>query len=228
MLRGLAVAAAIAAAGSATADTVDLSYLGGGKGLSVSVAGPGRSGAVFAGQLVHAFSNGSGVASGWTGSHITFCTELAEVVSTSSVEYTVEDVADVPAPGPGMGADRAQALRDLYAAANGAQFGTDNLQAAAFQVALWELAFDFDLGETTADLNGGAFKVTSTSTGVRMQAEAWLNTALANYGLASTGLVGLSRSGKQDQIFLVPLPAPVALGLAGLVAVAGMRRLRPR
>jgi hypothetical protein len=154
---------------------------------------------------------------------------VLEHVTNTSKTYQVRAVKDVPTnPGP-MGSDRAQAIRDLYKAAADDQFGSDNTKAAAFQIAVWELAFDFVAGDSgSSNLNGGLLKLTSTSTNVRNQANIWLGIVHANFGYSGAGVVGLARTGNQDQLFLVPLPAPIALGLAGLAGVAIIRRLRPR
>src|SRR5690606_15192937 len=107
-----------------------------------------------------------------------------------------------------------------YDVAGGAQFGTNNILAAAFQVALWELAFDFQGGDSTSiDLDDGAFELNSTGS-VKTTANGWLGQIMANFGSGQTHLAGLHHDHKQDQVVVVPLPAPVAMGLAGLIGVA--------
>lgn len=212
------VAAAVASV--ASADTVDLKFLGTGAGQTVSIAGPGPYTNVFAGQLRHEM-DGQNVT--------TFCVEIAQLVGGGSAyTYDVVDLAQAPGlPGP-MGNDRKEAVRVLYDVAGGAQFGANNTLAAAFQVALWELVFDFAGGDSASvDLHSGAFELNSGGT-VETSANAWLGQIMANYGSGSTALAGLHHDHKQDQVVAVPLPAPVALGLAGIIGVAGLRRLRMR
>lgn len=227
-MRVVSIAVVALMAGAAHADTVKLQFVGAGAGSNVNVSGPGFSGAVFAGQLMHALTDGTGPAAAWTGTQATFCVELAEHVTTTALAYDVKDVADVPGnPGP-MGSDRAEAVSVLYDLAAKSQFGTDNTKAAAFQVALWELVFDFEVGDSgSISLDGGAFTLNNAAA-VKAQAEVWLGQIAGNFGTGSTRLVGLHHDGKQDQVLMVPLPAPVAMGLAGLLAVAGARRLRSR
>lgn len=219
-----------AMAGIASADTVKLQYVGTGAGTSVNITGPGYSGGVFAGQLRHAFTDGTGAATAWSGTtQTTFCVEVAEYVTNSPLAYTLKDLKDVPgSPGP-MGPDRAEAVQVLYDLAGGEQFQTGsaaNTAAAAFQVALWELVFDFSSGDSASiDLGDGAFKLNTTGS-VKTKAESWLSQIISNFGTGATQLIGLHHDSKQDQVVMVPLPAPVLMGLAGLVAVAGVRRLR--
>lgn len=219
-MRLVSFVVAAAVAGVASADTVDLKYLGTGAGKSVSISGPGPHSSVFAGQLRHEM-DGQDVT--------TFCVEVAQLVGGGSAyTYDVVDLSAAPGqPGP-MGNDRKEAVRVLYDLAGGAQFGANNTLAAAFQVALWELVFDFEVGDSASiDLQDGAFKLNSGGT-VESSANAWLGQIMANYGSGSTALAGLHHDHKQDQVVVVPLPAPVALGLVGLIGVAGLRRLRMR
>jgi hypothetical protein len=227
-MRICSILAVAAIAGAANADTVKLQFAGKGAGSNVNITGPGYAGGVFAGQLRHAFTDGTGSAAAWTGTQTTFCVEVGEVVTNIPMTYQVKDLAEVPGYPGAMQDDRAEAVSVLYGLAAGAQFGTNNTLAAAFQVALWELVFDFEFGDSSSiDLVGGAFKLNTTGS-VRTQAELWLSQISGNYGTGSTPLVGLHNHGKQDQVLMVPLPAPLAMGLAGLVAVAGVRRLRAR
>lgn len=243
------IAAVAVMAGVAGADTVNVSYLGTGSGLNVKITGPGEGGPeylhVFSGQLRH---NIAGPVS-WAGEQKTFCVEIAEHAG-SGTDYSVKSLSKLPGePNPlpgypvgstGMGEDRAKAIAHLYDAANGAQFGTDAVAAAAFQVAVWELTFDFDDGVAGdgLGLGGGNFRLhTDRGSGTSVaqydsmvaQIGDWLTYVTSNYASTPfTPLLGLSHDGRQDQVVMVPLPAPVAMGLAGLLAVAGVRRLRAR
>lgn len=215
-----AIAAVAVMAGVAGAETVDLAFINPGYGRNVTIAGPGPYTGVFAGQLKFDMD----------GKEITtFCIEVAEPVTKATTEYHVLDIAQVPGePGP-MEQQRADALSRLYDAAADAQFGTDHSTAAAFQVAVWEIVFDFDGTQGSIDFNNGEFKLLGDG-GYNLAgiAGAWLSGLGGNMGGGMTQLAGLYNDGKQDQVVMVPLPAPVAMGLAGLLAVAGVRRLRTR
>lgn len=95
---------------------------------------------------------------------------------------------------------------------------TSALKSAAFQVALWELAYD-----TGSNLTAGAFQLVGSSD-VLAQAQTYLNSAGwvadATYGV-------ILRDGNQDLLVNVPEPGTVALfvvALGGLAAGLGRRR----
>jgi hypothetical protein len=67
------------------------------------------------------------------------------------------------------------------------------------------------------DLDDGA--PDSASIHIRTRANTWLGTIFANSGSGSSPMAVLFHDGEQDQIAHVPLPAPLAMGLAGLAAV---------
>lgn len=230
-MRRFAVLAALACAAAASADTVDLKFLGSGAGTTVKLAGTVKSGDVIARELRYEFKNGTGAAAAWTGNHTIFCSELTEFTDGSFRKYDVKDVKDLPSSiSGGMGATAADAIRKLYTAAAGAQFG-DDTKSAAFQLAIWELVYDYGTGSAAPDLDTGGIKLNSTwasgNAGIVNQAKSWLSAAhTGSYTYAP--LVGLYNNGYQDHIFLIPLPAPLAMGLAGLAGVLVIRRLRPR
>lgn len=219
-MRVLTIAVVAAMAGAANADTVDMSFVTTGYGRNVTIDAPGPYSSVFAGQLEFDMG-GKDV--------ITFCVELAQLVTSTSTTYEIMDVADVPGQPAPMGQDRAEALSLLYDAAAGAQFGTDHDDAAAFQIAVWEIVFDFDGTQGSIDFGAGAFQLLGDGGhGLAGIAGGWLSGIEGNLGSGVTSLAGLHNDSKQDQLVMVPLPAPVAMGLMGLVAVAGVRRLRGR
>jgi hypothetical protein len=169
----------------------------------------------------------------WVGGYETFCIQLQEYISGGQqVTYNVLDVADVPDAEPGaMGAYRASLIEDLYAR-NYASIASAE-DAAAFQVAIWEIVHE--RGDTTAGgltlgnlgLSDGTarFNVNAGSNVVTLASGllAGLGGGTETY-LGFGGLRGLSDDYFQDQLIVVPGPG----ALAGIIGVAAMRRRRRR
>lgn len=86
---------------------------------------------------------------------------------------------------------------------------TDATKSAAFQVALWEVAYDGG-----GSLASGSFQLNTTGA-VKTQAMAYLDQAnwISPAG-AEPGVI--LRVGSQDLTISVPVPAPAALGLFGI------------
>ena len=140
----IAAIAVAAAGGTVYADTVDVQFLRTGAGRTIKFDLNGSRHNVFAGQLEHRFSNGTGIGADLNGDHLTYCTDLLEYVSGSTSTFDIVDPQNAPATP--MGPTRADALRDLYAHASGSQLarGADRDYAAAFQLAVWEVVYDFE------------------------------------------------------------------------------------
>lgn len=232
----IAVGMGLCASG-AFADTVNLAFVGSGAGRSVQMKLGSLTQNVFAGQLRHSFTSPVGPAAAQLSGNtlVTFCTDASEYVRSVSSTYTVTPIPDLPVSTgwPSMGAARAQAVYDLYAAAAGSQLGStaDADFAAAFQVLLWEIVYDFNGARTSLDTLNGTMQTRSTSGGALTDAITGYFNTLADTVVAitasQTSLIGLSRLGGQDQIVqvqLIPLPAPVLLGAVGLGTLAVARR----
>lgn len=100
----------------------------------------------------------------------------------------------------------------------------NDVSAAAFQVALWELAY----GSTDLNLGTGAFRLTSGGT-VSSLASSWLS-SLDGTGPQASGLLVLTNNpngaDRQDLLTQVSVPEPGTLALfgLGLLGLAATRR----
>ncbi len=172
-----------------------------------------------------------------------YCVELGENISFGNYTHDVYNLlgsqtdSGAPFGAVHFDATRTDNLRKLWG-----NFSVNSLQdAAAFQLAQWEISFDSDLtlaqgaggtygnaGFMWADLNQG---------GVYTQAESMLSAIRGGTATRMANLVLLSRAGVQDQIVrldtpggppgTVPEPFTMSLGLAS----AGMfirRRLKAK
>jgi hypothetical protein len=146
-----------------------------------------------------------------------FCIDLQDTTTGSAVEYAkvdLEDAPDVtgdPSLGP-MGTAKANEVRKLWDMAY--YPAMTQAQAAALQVAIWEVLVD-----STYDVTAGGFKLTTADPG----AQALLD-ALPNH-TGSAGLFALTHKDYQD-FTTVPAPGAILLGSIGIGLVGWMRRRR--
>jgi hypothetical protein len=116
-------------------------------------------------------------------------------------------------------AARTTNMRRLFGAYYPSITQSDAQYSAAFQLAVWEIAFD-----TGLDLNSGSgLIVTSGDAGAIALSQSFLNFVATDtsYG---TDLYLLSNPGVQDLITIVPTPGSVALlGMGGLMAARRRR-----
>lgn len=225
------------AAPALAADTLTLDFQGVGKGENVKISnnsGSSYSG-VFAGQLkwevvssTHSYFNPGD-------SLITFCTDIHEYAGDGT--FTLGNVADAPSsPGGinGMGETKAAMLEHLYANHyDSVKFSSASFDAAAaFQIVIWEV-----VNETLTNgfsLTGGKFRAKNMEASTKTLADSWLSDIFAHYtpgtgqfnGDAFGALRGAILNGGQDQLVVVPLPAPVMLGGVGLLGLAILRKRR--
>jgi hypothetical protein len=230
-LKNVAIIAAFCAvsAGLATADTVDMRFLGTGSGRNVRVTDGERTFNVFAGQLRHSFSNGTGLGAMLQGEMITYCTDLSQYVSSTTQSYSVVPVASAPV-GIAMGIEKARAIASLYDYAMGVQVtsSTSNDLGAAFQLAVWEVVSDFDynIGAASLSLSTGNFRATQTNgNAVWSSVNNLLNGLFAhtnNSSFSPSGLRAIASGTYQDQLVMVPAPG------AGILAGLGMALIAKR
>lgn len=212
------------------------------------VIGPSNVGA---GGLQHTFRNDSQRFANQT--LTTFCVDLGQNVAGSYSTYNVGTVAGAPVPASPaglIGATRAGYLQSLYSNAVGAGLidmrgsvitsAMSTHQATAFQLVVWELAFEDEGNLLTTEMNGyslasvfggGEFTVAGNTTSNTN----WLNSLGADaifdqfFGWAFAGdsfgrLAAMTSGVRQDQLIIIPLPTGGALALAGLAGIAIRRR----
>ncbi|RMH26325.1 MAG: hypothetical protein D6692_09505 [Planctomycetota bacterium] len=208
-------------AGLAMADSIDLNYQGvaGGDGsTTLRINGTNFK----AGHMVHEVLSGPNAGSQYN----TFCIEIGEFATTGAATYSLVNLADAPAPGAPYGQSVADAVSAVVANAIAKGWIDSRLQAdsgqvgylgkmGAIQAAIWEA-----LGE---DVN-----INSSQTSDEL---AYYYYQLMNgfdSSARANGLVAAVAEGRQDMLYVVPLP-PAAFAGAGLLLIgAGVRAYRRR
>lgn len=171
-----------------------------------------------------------------SGDFVAFCIEINQPARmTRTYSYTVEELEDAPVPGVGagnglgMGAAKALEIQKLWAKYYDQAILSAN-NAAAFQIAIWEIIYDGDLS-----LSAGGFRARYPSLAPVVTAQNWLKNL--TWSGALPDLRALSSPTAQDQVFLappqpaptvVPLPAAAWGGALLLLAIIlqNIRRLR--
>ena len=171
----------------------------------VNITVPIYSGGVYAG-INQLLINGSQIVNG-------FCIDPFHFSSTQSLSYTVVNLADAPkgdplSNGTGMGAASALTIEELWAAHYSPNMSATN--AATLQLAIWDVV--------------GGSKFTTTS-GLNLAAETWINTANSGHGPAAN-LLGLTGSGQDYVVMATPEPGSMTLLVAGLLALLVVMRKR--
>ena len=195
---------------SASAATVNVTFQGSDPfgtpdhSRSVNITSPTYTGAARAGAFRL-------VGDGGFGNFVGFCVDLANYMTSGNSYATSASSAH----GAAVDNNIDRLFTSSYAGVDTAT------EAAAFQLALWEIISDTG---STLSLTGGSFLATA-SAGV-------INTAniyLAALSGASTGgytMTFLNSRSSQDLVTVSPVPVPAALGMLGigLVSLFGVRR----
>lgn len=211
-------------------NTVEATRVGYGLTQSIGVTGS-QIGGVFTfpvGQFVYNFRNGVGEGSQLQGDTITFCTDLAQDVFPGYSLYNVEPLSNTPNPGLGMGPAKAQAIADVWAAAAGQQYLSAQF-AAAMQMMVWEIVYDYDgtVGSLDAATGNVQYVVNQTSQAYFASTLAVFNTLKGGVGGGGdlSVLRAVTNGQNQDQLVIIPAPAG-AITLVGFAALVVARRKR--
>lgn len=233
MSKLIASVVVVAAASVATADTVQMNFVGTGSGRNVRIYTDSGARNVFAGQLIHNFSGGTGSLTSMTGNRFTYCVDINQFVSGSSRTYDLMPISSLTLANP-MGADRAQAITDIFNAQPfwPTEASVSNDYASALQLVIWDIITDYNSssGLSSLSLTSGSFRATKTDGGaLSLGIVSHYNTFVGYIGgsaSAGIGMLGFGNSSYQDQITPTSIPAPGAGMLAGLGGLALARRRR--
>jgi hypothetical protein len=211
----LALASAFALSSPAlAADVTFTGFAHGSQTVNFSISGPApASGSVNAGGFATVLNGGP--------SFVSYCVDLYQHVSFGTLypEYT--------APGTSHTFSNSRAYADLGRLYATVGAGVDtSVEEAAFQIAVWEIAYETDPGAYALGAGVAQFSGGSASPAALSLASSWLGALGDGPGRE---IAVIESSLHQDVIFApVPEPSSVALLLAGLVATGGFVRKAQR
>ena len=152
-------------------------------------------------------------------SFVSYCVDLYQHISFGTLypEYTGPDTSHVFA--------NSRAYDDLGRLYNVAGVVDTSVEEAAFQIAVWEIAYEttpgpYDLSSGAAQFSGGS----ASSSGALALASTWLG----ELGGAPTRPIEVLQSADHQDVIFAPVPEPssVALILSGLAVAGGIARRR--
>ena len=216
----IAAAALCTAAGLANADTYVMTYNGHGDGRTVRIStnSGGDYFDTFGGEFL--WTRTGGTAPGGNGPVTTFCVDLGQsnpgVGDSATYNRIIHTQIDNEVPnGAPMGQVNRDFLSELYGTVYATLDFNNDDQMAAFQLAVWECAYDSGLS-----LTSGSFRAQNTGSWYGTAA-GWLSNIANHVGPMAT-LTAMGSDHKQDHI----IPTPGAAALAGLGLLAAGRRRR--
>ncbi len=221
--RGLQAAAvlgttlAISSFASADVITARFDEITPGRSIEYSLDSGGSFHGTRAGSFLWTRLGGDYAGPGADGAFTTYCIEINQHISYGSTYDYETRAADLsPIPGSGMGAARADRLAEFFGRYYSPQFTTNN-DAAAFQVAVWEITHDDGL-----NLTDGVFQIDDEGS-LSLMTQSWLDS------LDGTGprldLLAMTSSTAQDQLFVIPNASTAALlFMGGVFGCSGRRR----
>lgn len=220
---------ALGAFAAAQNDTTNMKFVGTGAGRNdINIRFDGQSKNVFAGQLNHSFKGGVGSLEWLNGKTVsTFCSEPTQYVSSDRISY---ERVDVPKLDPKVwsvnGAAKQKAIDTLFRVAYGTvtSASVSNNAAAAFQIAVWKIGYDYDGSASSLNLNDGRFRAgmkggSQLDSSIKQQVDTYLAQSMTNIDARGTA-IALHSDCNQDQLTAVPEPASMAalgIGLAGVL-----------
>ena len=218
-MRAAAFLLACAAAGAAQADTVNMSGFLGGRKAAADIDLP-RNITPYAGEFTGTWNGNS------------FSAMCVDVMHNMTFGTTWTNYSAVTPAAYGFSSAQVGLFNRLYTNYYASSHAS-NENAAAFQIAVWEITYD---GNGTLDVDAGSFELGSGGNATaRSTAMGWLSGLAAQSAgawsftvLDSTGVAG-GQNATQDLLVAIPVPEPAtyALMLAGfgLMGLASRRRL---
>lgn len=218
--------------------TVDLKFVGTGKGRTdLYLKFDDKQANVFAGQLFHEAKGGVGSLAYLSGKTVTtYCAEATEYVSRTFTDYAaVKPSGLAPSIWKTNGAAKDTAIDMLYrnAAGNQTKATVDKDYAAAFQLAVWKIGYDFNGSDSSLDFSSGRFKAGMTSTtGLNTTITGYLTQLFSGIGTSAfpantSSVVGLTSDCAQDQL-IEAVPEPASMAVLGGGALMMLRRRKQK